>query len=1014
MAYRRNPRTPARGLRWIPVWCVCVAATCGDVGSRVVALGADEVVAASLDAVEFQKEIAPLFEQHCLACHSGETPKGGLSLTTREGLLRGGDEGPVLVPKDVAGSRLLAMVSGAKPRMPRGGPALAERDVAALRRWIEQGANWPEGVTLKPSAAPEDAWWSLRPLVRPAVPLTGVGHPVDAFVLTKLREKGLTPNPAADRRTLIRRAHFDLWGLPPTPEAVEAFVNDPAADDEVWSRLIDRLLDSPHYGERQARLWLDVAHYGDTHGYDKDKVRPNAWPYRDYVIRAFNADKPWSRLVEEQLAGDVVAPNTAEGITALGFLAAGPWDFVGQVELREETLDKKITRNLDRDDMVATTLNAFCSLTVQCARCHDHKFDPISQRDYYNLQAVFAAVDRADRVYEPDERVAAERLALQQRKGKLGEQRAMLEQKAREASSPELVDANRQIEALHQAGKQPAKVEFGYHSAISADQKAVKWVQVDLGSQRELGRLLFAGCHDTFNNIGAGFGFPVRYRIEVSDDPQFRAGVVTVLDRTQADQPNPGVRPQVLSLGGRAARYVRFTATKLAPRQNDFIFALGELTVFGPDGANLSANGIVSAADSIEALPRWSTKNLVDGYFYEGVPADKLGELARLNETRDRLYEAALDDATRQEWTRLEQESREVETRLSSLPPLGVVYAAATDFAPNGSFQPTRGKPRAVHVLQRGSESRPGAAAVPSGVAGVPGLSATFDLSAEHAESARRLALARWIVDLKNPLTWRSVVNRAWQAHFGRGLVETPNDFGRMGSSPTHPELLDWLAVEFRDHGQSLKKLHRLILTSATYRQSSAHDEQRAAIDGGNQYLWRMNRQRLDAEAVRDAALFVAGRLDTKQFGPGFRAFGFKDDHSPHYLYEEADPDDPAANRRSIYRFLVRSVPDPFMETLDCADPSQVVAKRNETLTPLQALAMLNNPFMVRMSEHFAARVQATAKTPSEQVELALRIAVGRVPTEAERVSLTTFAERRGLASVCRLLLNANEFTFVD
>jgi hypothetical protein len=974
--------------------------------------------------LDFPTDIAPILERHCLRCHGGDAPKAGLSLATREAALRGGESGAVLVPGHADDSRLMAMISGAKPRMPRGGPPLAASDVDKLHRWIASGASWPDQVTLRASAAPEDEWWSLRPVVRPPVPPVPAAlaaahpgwdrHPVDAFVMAKLVERGLFPNPPADRRTLIRRAYFDLLGLPPSPDAVDAFVNDPTTDDAAWNRLIDDLLASPHYGERQARQWLDVAHYGDTHGYDKDKVRPHAWPYRDYVIRSFNADKPWTRFVEEQLAGDVVAPGAADGITALGFLAAGPWDFVGQVELREDTLDKKITRNLDRDDMVATTLNAFCSLTVQCARCHDHKFDPISQRDYYNLQAVFAAVDRADRPFEPDERVAAERVLLTRRRAELAEVRAKLEQRLRESSSPELVAANRKIDELGQAGTQPARAEFGYHSAISADPATVKWVQVDLGARRELGRMLYAGCHDTFNNIGAGFGFPVRYRIEVSDDPAFKKDVITVLDRTQADQPNPSVKPQVLSLVGRSARYVRFTATKLAPRQGDFIFALAEVAVFGADDTCLTQGAAVTAADSIEAHPRWSTKNLVDGYFFDAVPADKLDGLASLLAERERLFEAALDDATRREWMALEQAVRETDARFAALPPPGMVYAAATEFPVAGSFSPTRGKPRAVHLLQRGSEQRPGEEAVPAPVVGVPGPSPKFDLPADHPESARRLALARWIVDPRNPLTWRSVVNRAWQGRFGRGLVDTPNDFGRMGTVPTHPELLDWLAVEFRDGGQSTKRLHRLILTSATYRQSSSHDDRRAAIDGGNQYLWRMNRQRLDAEAVRDAVLFVSGRLDGKPFGPGFRAFGFKDDHSPHYLYEEADPDDPASQRRSVYRFLVRSVPDPFMETLDCADPSQVVAKRNETLTPLQALALLNNPFMVRMSEHFAARVESAAKSPSERVDLAMRIATGRAPSDIERDALVAFAERRGWPALCRLLFNSNEFTFVD
>jgi hypothetical protein len=303
-------------------------------------------------------------------------------------------------------------------------------------------------------------------------------------------------------------------------------------------------------------------------------------------------------------------------------------------------------------------------------------------------------------------------------------------------------------------------------------------------------------------------------------------------------------------------------------------------------------------------------------------------------------------------------------------------------------------------------------------LAQVPELPSRFG-GPQEAEAQRRADLVNWIVNPKNPLTWRSIVNRVWQYHFGRGIVETPNDFGHMGALPTHPELLDWLASEFRDggqfiHAQSIKSLHRLIVTSATYRQSCANDEKMTEIDGGNQFLWRANRTRLEAEDIRDSVLSVAGKLDLKMGGPGFFDFGFKDDHSPHYTYAQYDPDDVATQRRSVYRLVVRSVPDPFMETLDCADPSQIVARRNETLTPLQALALLNNPFMVRMSEHFASRVEKISPDVGEQIDAACRLAYGRKATNLEKQTLSTIAQKYGLASACRLIFNSNEFVFVD
>jgi len=289
-----------------------------------------------------------------------------------------------------------------------------------------------------------------------------------------------------------------------------------------------------------------------------------------------------------------------------------------------------------------------------------------------------------------------------------------------------------------------------------------------------------------------------------------------------------------------------------------------------------------------------------------------------------------------------------------------------------------------------------------------------FELPADHDEGARRAALAAWIVDRDNPLTWRSIVNRVWHYHFGRGIVDTPNDFGRMGATPTHPELLDWLAVEFRDGGQSFKQLHRLIVCSSVYRQASAHRANCAESDAANRLLWRAHRRKLDAESVRDSVLLVAGKLDRRGGGEGFRAFGFKDDHSPHYKYHEYDPDDPTSHRRSIYRFIVRSVPDPFMTTLDCADPSLNVAKRNQTLTALQALALLNNPFMVRMAEHFAARVEPLGSTPAARIDTAYRLALSRPATAAELDLLVPLAAEYGLASVCRTIFNTNEFVFVD
>ena len=597
--------------------------------------------AARADERLFRERIAPILEARCVHCHEGAKPKGGLSLVSAERLQAGGDSGPVISAGKPDESLLLEYISGDEPQMPKDGKPLSAAEVGAIREWIASGAAWPAGVELTDKRQHDLNWWSLRPLVRPRrrpFIRTGFARRSTPSSWPSCESKKLAPSPEADRRTLIRRLYFDLVGLPPSYDEVKAFVAD--QDPHAYEKLVDRLLASPGYGERWGRHWLDVVHYGDTHGYDKDKVRPNAWPYRDYVIRSLNDDKPYSRFVEEQVAGDVLFPGTADGIIATGFLVAGPFDFVGQIEVAEGTLSKAITRNLDRDDMVTTTIGTFNSMTAQCARCHNHKFDPITQEDYYSLQAVFAGIDRADRPYETGDKNA----------------------------------------------------------------------------------------------------------------------------------------------------------------------------------------------------------------------------------------------------------------------PAGVVFAAASEFEARGTFVPTHGKPRAVHVLKRGSEKDPAAEVGPGTCGYLPALESRFQVDPGAHEGARRAALAHWLTDKRNPLTWRSIVNRVWQYHFGRGIVDSPNDFGRMGALPTHPELLDWLAAEFRDGPQSIKQLHRLICTSAVYRQSSAGNAEFEKLDGANQFLWRMNRRRLEAEAIRDSVLAVAGQLDNTRGGPPFHTFGFKDDESPHYNYEEYDPDTPHSHRRSVYR----------------------------------------------------------------------------------------------------------------
>ncbi len=784
-------------------------------------------------------------------------------------------------------------------------------------------------------------------------------------------------------------------------------------DPLAYERLVDRLLASPGYGERWARHWLDVVHYGETHGYDKDQPRQSAWPYRDYVIRSLNADKPYARFVQEQIAGDVLFPDTADGVEALGFIAAGPWDLIGHAEVPETKIDGKVARHLDRDDMVANTINTFCSLTVQCAQCHNHKFDPISQEDYYSLQAVFAALDRADKPYDLDPALARRRAALTSRQQQLERRQQAFDDQLRQLGGAELAAVDRRLQEARRGGRGNQRPEFGYHSGISREQDRVKWVQVDLGRSVAIASLVYVGCYDDFNRIGAGFGFPVRFKVEIGDDPDFRTGVHLVADHTGADFTNPGLVPQRVTVGGQSARYVRVTATKLAPRQNDYIFALAELSVFDAAGKNVALGAQVTALDSIEAPPRWARKNLVDGISPAGA-ADVTALRARRQAVEDRL----LDPEMRTERDEIARGLAEVRQGLAKLPPPHTVYAG-TVYQGRGAFQGTGangGRPRAIHILSRGDVTKPGREVGPGALSAVRGLPARFALAPDAPEGQRRAALAHWLSDPQNPLTWRSIVNRIWLYHFGRGIVDSPSDFGRMGQAPTHPELLDWLAVEFRDGGGSLKRLHRLMVTSATYRQASAAAPPRAAVvDAGNTLYWRMDRRRLEAEAIRDSVLWVSGRLDRRRFGPSFRDFVIeRPEHSPHYQYHLFDPEDPLSHRRSVYRFLVRSQQQPFMAALDCADPSVAVDRRNQTITPLQALALLNDQLMVVMARHFADHVARPGTDLNDQVGTAFRLALARAPTAEELQRLAAYARRYGLANACRVILNLNEFVFVD
>ncbi|MBL4885466.1 MAG: DUF1553 domain-containing protein [Planctomycetaceae bacterium] len=896
----------------------------------------------------------------------------------------------------------------------------------------------PEDLHLEPVAITDTSWWSFLPLMRPEVPKVATdsnaklpnknevsGHPIDAFISKQLREKGLSFSPQADRATLIRRAYFDLIGLPPTPEQIEAFVKDPAGD--AYVRLIDQLLASPRYGERWARIWLDIVHYGDTHGYDKDKLRLNAWPYRDYVVRSFNADKKWTRFVQEQVAGDAMFPDSTDGIVAMGFISAGPWDFVGHAEVPESKTDGKIARHLDRDDMVRTTIESFCSLTVGCAQCHHHKFDPISQDDYYALQAVFAALDRADQDYFDDPSLLKQYRKLKREQEQATKTEKQFADSLHKAAGEDLKKIDQQISAIQSVKKGELNPAYGYHSTISSKQLDTKWVQVNLSEPIAISRIVLRPSFDNHNNIGAGFGFPVCFVVEVSNDVTFEKDVFRIDDprvlSREHDFANPGILPVELRptsiVTGQKFQFVRITATKLAPRNRDYNFALAELEVFDANGNNVTANATVSAKDSIEALPRWSKANLIDGI---APKSDQQQKLAELKQSRQSLLLQSGTPMLHQNLGKARVELAAIKKKISDFPKpkrvySGTVHQGSGNFVGRGHLD---GQPRPIFLLRRGDVNKPAKEVIPGSLSLFSDLPSRFPETKSQPEYQRRIALANWLTSPDNSLTWRSAVNRIWQFHFGTGIVATPNDFGHMGATPSHPELLDWLAVEFRDNGQSLKQMHRLMMTSRTYKQSSQPTiDQRTNLamtfDANNRLLWKMTPRKLDAEAIRDSILLVSGKMNLKMGGPAFQDFIIeKPEHSPHYQYHLHDPTDPKTHRRSIYRFIVRSQLQPFMSTLDCADPSLSVPVRNESLTPLQALTLLNNGLVVTMSTEFAKKLESLTPNQAQAVQRGFYEATGRQPDQKELTLLKQYTKQNGLENYCRLLFNMNEFTFID
>ena len=968
---------------------------------------------ATAGAVDFEKDLHPVLRERCVECHGPKKQKAGLRLDAKAHAMKGGDDGAVIVAGKSAESVIFRRITSddKEERMPPKGDRLTTAQIAAFREWLDTGAEWPEtAADIAAARDPRLDHWAWQPVS--AKPGT-----VDGLIAAKLAERGLSPLPQADPRTLIRRLYFDLTGLPPTLEEVEQFTRDYQVSKDAYGRLVDRLLASPAYGERWARHWLDIAHYADTHGFERDQRRDNAWRYRDWVINALNADIPYDEFLRQQIAGDALHPERSDAIIATGFLAAGPWDFVGQAETPSAVL-KRAARADDLDDMLTQVMTSACGVTINCARCHDHKLDPISQREYYGLTAVFAGVKRGER----DAGVAGvkpsaeEKVSLSDELGALGKQLVRMGQRGldladivgggdgtgtgKAGAGINMQSGQRQIEGeARQRPKPnlPAPVAGDFIDSVFLPDGGVTG-EIPVSTTGSIARGVPKTSGEAWDAIRNG-SVTGQGTVKLGDTDYAAAGhsllglhanaaITFDLAPFRAALKTGGLRFRAMvGYGGRPT-----TDTGADVR----VFVDGETVLLSENVGPKTAPIVVDLAlpEKARFLTLMSTEGRdgnigFDQIFYGDPRITAAGQPVLTEEEKA----AAL---------RLSARRDELEKQLKSLPKPAKVLV----------FGIKTGAPPVVKVMHRGSPEDLREEVDPGALACVAGLQPAFG-GGTLTDAQRRIALANWITDPANPLTARVIVNRLWHHHFGTGLVDTPSDFGHGGGRPSHPELLDLLATELIAQKWSIKAIHRIICKSAAYQRASSPAPREALEkDAGNRLLWRGPARRLDAESLHDGILAVSGKLNGQMHGPGWRDFDYKEEYAPVYSYKTADA--PELWRRSIYRFVVRTTPHQLLTTLDCANPSNLTPARNVTTTALQSLALLNNDFILRQSGYFAERVQAKASTPVAQAELAFALAFSRLPDAEEKSAAAALITKRGLPELCRMLFNANEFVFVD
>jgi Protein of unknown function (DUF1553)/Protein of unknown function (DUF1549)/Concanavalin A-like lectin/glucanases superfamily len=880
------------------------------------------------------------------------------------------------------------------------------------------------------AAEPEGAdWWSLRKLTRPEPPAVKrkdwVRNPIDAFVLAALEARGLQPAPAADKASLLRRVTFDLIGLPPTPQEIDAFLKDDSPG--AYAKVVDRLLASPHYGERWARHWLDVARFSESQGFEYDRIRDHAWRYRDYVVQSFNEDKPYPQFVKEQIAGDVIEPVSPNGIIATGFLTAGPWDEAGNGSVSKQV--KARVREEELEDVIGTVGQTFMGLTVNCARCHDHKFDPILQKDYYRFKAAFEGVHYGNRpILTPDQsrqrdvETARVNKQIEEINGRLAALEHIGRDKARRDHSTLTVaerppkpvarwafetDAKDSIGGLHGTLMGGAVVENGrlklngktaFMETAPLDQpireKTLEaWVAPARLDQRGGGVLSLE------NKEGNPFDAIVYGERVIG---RWMAGSEFYVRTRDLEGPPETVKPGELI----------HIAIVYAADNSISVYHNGEL--YAPPYLPADAKATLRtypAADSRLLLGLRHT-GAGNGFFAGEIAEARLYDKALSATEVAESSKAGLDKVTAERITEaLTPEQRQEHDRLmreltASRDALKVMQSPPLAWCAVPSVPPP------TFLLKRGDVDKPGEQVVAGGLSAIKAPAPDFGLTADAPEGTRRLKLAEWLTNADNPLPARVMANRIWHHHFGRGIVATPNDFGFNGEEPTHPELLDWLASEFISQGWSVKKLQKLLVTSATYRQSSAYNAKAAEQDADDRSLWRFAPRRLEGEAVRDAMLAVSGQLNPQIGGPSFRPFTVTVFNSAFYTL--TDSPDPEQNRRTLYRINVESAKSPLLEAFDCPDPSTKTPRRAVTTTPLQALALMNNSFVLRQARCFGERVRKEGgDDPETQVRLAYLLAFGRRPTKDEAERAAPLAKKYGPETLCWVLLNSSEFLYL-